>query len=239
MLNPEVSPQVLFGSPTTGANSDSLRRALGKYNTHTHSESSYPSFFTRSLVIGSSVTTITDDEQFLFTPNTTLVSYSDTQLTLSTNAIRDSVVGKLLVGTTELTDLVCTIGSSVVTKDTRPGFVHPSVIQSANTKIVTGKASASVPTLHPILLSPPTNFIISRFSYVVLTGSATLTLETESRVISTLDSTPGEKVINYVVSSSSNPKLNQNASLGIRFSAISNLTEVFYTAYLTPVNYGS
>lgn len=238
MLIPQVTPQVIFGSPSTGAGSDSFRRALGKFNSHTHSESSYSSFFSHPLVLGSSVSTVTDEDQYLFLPGAMLVSYTGSELTLSSPAIRSSESGTLTIGSVQLTGLICTVGSAVVKKVSRAGFVHPSTVEAASTKIITGRAYSSVPFIYPILLSPTTDLVISRFCYQLITGNAFLTLETDSRVIHTLDtSTTFEKTVDFSVSSTSNPRVNKDSSFGIKFSSISGLTEVFYTAYLIPSNY--
>ena len=240
MLEPVVFPAVIFGSPATGAGSDNLRKALGKYNVHTHGIAQSPSFFTYPLIRGSEIKELGDITTRLFNKGTTLLSFTDNELIFSSAALRSTNDGKFTLSGVELTELVTTVGSTVVYKSKRPGLVSPFTAKSAATRIFTNSFRTGFPTRNPVLIGSLFNYRISRISFVVKTGkaSASLVVEGESPYTFPLEDSTEDptRIVDFEVNENSNLLVTKNHSLFINFTNIQENTELYYSVFTTDIS---
>ena len=236
MLNPEVNPQVIFGSPSTGAGSDSFRRALGKFNVHTHSQVQHKSFFIYDLKTNDLLERSPVQEENYFAQDTTVVSHTIDQLVLSAPAIRSTSNGTLVIAGKTISGVVTVVGSPVVTKAEIIGLAHPAQTHSASVRVFTGTVTASLPSTQFLLLDSLFDYKILRFSYQLKQGSAQIRLIRDTQIIKILPQpTTSPQTVTFDISQTSNPKVFKGESLGVSFTSIAQRTDIFYTLYTSDI----
>lgn len=238
MLEPEVSPQIILGSPKTGAGSDSLARSLNKFNGHIHSYSSSNGFSEFNLTVGDVVTTVSAENLNLFPVGTTLVSYSNNNILLSNPAIRTSNNGVLQIGNTVIRDVTCVSNLNLVTREGRAGIVSSSFIESSLTKVLTGTISTESSVLYPVLLASLNSCNLKQISVKCLSGSASINLTVENRSVYNLDVSSSDLLISsvtFTTSALSSFYVDTAESVYLSLSNISVPTKLFYTLYYSDI----
>lgn len=241
MRDSVVKPQALLGNSQTGYGGEPTRNSLSKYNFHDHALAGGVSFLMHDITIGAVVTAETLCLEPLFPPNTFVVFYNSSSITISEDCLKTFNSETIKVGNEYIEGCKSELGSNVITFSKKQhGFILGESLNVLTTTSITGVITPVAQDI-TVYVAPHKAHVLA-FKARCITGSCTVRLGiyNDTNVLisnlgprnynSTLLTTT---ILNQIPSFSS--RLNVDHSIRLLCSNITAETVLFYQIDLQKV----
>jgi hypothetical protein len=234
MRDSVVNPKALLGNSQTGYGGEPTRNSLSKFNFHDHALAGGVSFLMHDIVIDAEVTAESPCLEPLFPPNTFVVSYDSTSITISKECLKTFNSGSIKVGNEYIEGCKSELGSNIITFSKKQhGFILGDSLKVLTTSSITGVILPAPQNL--TIYIAPYKAHITAFKAKCISGSCNVRpaiYNTENNLISNLGlktyGTELQTTLYELQTASTKSRLEVNNTVALLCSNVASETILFY-----------